>query len=174
MPAKAKAKKEYGLGRKGIGHAEMDLEVPSGALCRVKRPGPMGLIKLGLLDSLDSLTALVKTEHFDRVDNAARAKPTMDDIKEFAGNAESVKAGFDMVDKIVIGCVVAPEISPLPRHPETGEVLPESQWDPEKTYINSVELHDKLYILQFVVGGTPDLESFRKERNQFMGDLPNV
>lgn len=175
MPAAKKAKpgKSYSLGKKGsASDAEFDLVVPSGALCRVKRPGPMGLIKMGLLDSLDSLTSLVQTEHFDRAEGRAKLSDA-DAIRDFAANSEKVQAGFELIDKITCGVVIEPEISPIPLDAE-GHPLPREEWDPNLTYVDSVELHDKIYIMQFVVGGTPDLESFRAERAQFMGHVPNM
>lgn len=172
MPAKAKQEKRYGLGSKGSRDGGVDLTVPSGSLCRVIRPGPMGLIKLGLLDSLDSLTGLVQMEHFDRVDE----KPTRvqaDIIKEFAANTEAVKAGFALIDKVVVGCVLQPKIHPIPLD-DNGEPLPREEWDEELIYIDSVDLEDKTFIMQFVVGGTADLEQFRAERDQLMDNVPNV
>lgn len=173
MPAKTKQGKQYGLGAKGGGVGEVDLTVPSGSLCRVKRTGPQGLIKMGLLDSLDSLTGLVKTEHFDRVAGQQSAVVNTDAIKDFAKNAEAIQAGFALIDKVCVGVVVQPRIYATPLD-DNGDPLPSEQWDPEKIYVDSVELDDKLFILQFVVGGTADLETFRKERAELVADVPNL
>lgn len=164
MPGKPK--KQYSLGRTE-GH---DLDLPSGATCLVIRPGPTGLIKAGLLDSLDSLTSLVQIEHIDTKDPkkmAAAAKGMMQDPKR-------LQEGMDLIDKVVCFVVQQPAV----RMPPTEEEIKERAEkglpprDPKWFYIDDVDDEDKTFIFHYVMGGSKDLERFRQEREQLLGDIP--
>lgn len=167
MPAKSK--KGYTLGRKSDIH---ELTMPSGDTALVRRPGVQGLIKMGLLDSLDSLTSLVQTEHFDRVAETKKA------VKAMSENAEAIRSGLDLMDRVVIGCVIEPKIYPVPVYPpdheKAGQEVPDDEREQSAAYVDWVDLDDKSFILQFVVGGSSDLAAFRKERDELMDDVPNV
>lgn len=163
----AKAKKSYNLGKNEI---LFDLTVPSGALCQVKRPGPMGLIQAGILDRLDVLGSLVQTEHVDRVsgqkseeDEKAKQKRM---IQELMQDKEKLVAATDLIDKVICFVVTEPKINPLPE--------PGVERDPEKVYVDSVDFEDKEFIFQFVMGGTADLATFREERQKIVGDVESL
>src|SRR5438105_2768401 len=49
---------DYDMGFTAPGGEETDLRLPSGRLCRVKVIGPENLLSSGLLDQIDSLTAI--------------------------------------------------------------------------------------------------------------------
>lgn len=180
MPASQKPRKKLG--------ARPDLypiECPSGAECLVRRPGVQGLIKMGLLDSFDALTGLVKIEHFDRVDGRVPAE-VVDAIKEFAANAERVDAALDMIDKLVIGVVVRPKLQPVPYEMEedgttrkldaNGKPIPvaDDDRDQDAAYIDWIDIDDKTFIMQYAIGGSSDLNAFRVERAELMGHVSNV
>lgn len=159
------AKKSYTLGRKEV---FFDLEVPSGALCQVRRPGPMGLIEAGLLDNIDILGSLIQTEHVDRVNGRAPASEEDDRTKQLRQAQElmrdpaKLKAATSMIDKVLCHVVVQPEIH-LPVPPE--------ERDPDKVYSDSVEWEDKMFIFDFVLGGAADIATFRQKQQEIMGDL---
>lgn len=153
MPAKAK---KYTL---GTAEQLFDLTCPSGQTCQVRRPGPQGLIEAGLLDSLDTLTGIIKTEHLDRVDG----KVTAADIKDFVARPDAIRDGLQLMNKVVIYCVVQPELHPTP---EPGEPRV-----PGVAYVDQVDLEDQAFIMQYVMGGTKSLETFRTERAELLGDV---
>lgn len=174
MPAKAK---KYTL---GTAEQLFDLECPSGQTCQVRRPGPQGLIDAGLLDSLDTLTGLIKTEHLDRVDG----KINVADVKAFVANTSSVRDGLQLMNRVVIYCVVQPELHPAPvprdkctRCGGTGVVqgtvaaCPDCTRIPGLAYVDQVDLEDQAFIMQYVMGGTKSLETFRTERAELLGDV---
>lgn len=151
-------RKQYKLGRADAGQ---DLRLPSGNVCLVKRPGPEGLIKAGLLDSLDTLTALVQTEHIDSNDPKAMARA----VQTMAADKGKLIDAITLMDKVVCHVVLQP---PVAMPPGDGER------DPEALYVDEVDEEDKAFIFNFVVGGTRDIETFRKERAELMGGIPAV
>jgi hypothetical protein len=76
---------------------------------------------------------------------------------------------FSLIDKVVLHMVIQPALKP-DRTPE-GEIIPWSERDQTAVYLDSIDLHDKMFIFQFAVGGDPSLEQFRK---QFNIDVANV
>lgn len=161
MPPRSK---KYGAG--WATEPLMDLEVPSGSLCQVRRPGITGLIKAGLLDSLDTLTSLVKTEHVDRVERGAATTPSQDDLVNLLKDKEKLLSALELMDKVVCYVVVQPTIV----MPPAGDV----ERDPASIYADSIPIDDKVFIFQFVVGGVSDLEQFRKEFGAAVAGLEDV
>lgn len=161
----------------------VDLEVPSGQLCQVRRPGITGLVKAGVLDSIDSLSAIVQTDHIDRVEKGADPHVSREQVKALARNKDGLLKALDLCDKITLFCVTQPQLSPIPlvTDPVTNEPVigddgrplevPLEGRNPALIYVDQVDLMDKMFILQFVVGGVTDLEQFREELGGLMGDL---
>jgi len=165
-PAKAASKSGYGL---GLANKPMELELPSGNTCLAIRPGAQGLIKLGLLDSLDQLTGIVQREHIDSKDPKKQLQAA---VNTMAANPKELVEGLEMVDKAIAHIVQQPRVY-LDEYEDDGEggkvALPR---DPERVYADEVDLEDKMFIFQWAVGGTADLASFRKESADLMGNIP--
>jgi hypothetical protein len=153
MPGQPK----YGLGRAS---STTDLLLPSGNTCLVTRPGVQGLIKMGVLDSLDSLTSIVQKDHLDTND----PKKMQAAVSEFAKRPADLLEGMRIIDKTVCAVIVNPHV----------EMPPESDQDRDGQviYADDVDEDDKMFIFQFVVGGTRDIESFRAQRAELLGGLP--
>jgi hypothetical protein len=128
MPPKGK---KYGLGHK----KSFELDLPSGETCLVRRTGIDGLISAGVLDSLDSLTGMVKELHLDRV---AGHKPKTGEPDEqetllaLIKDKERWNSLMDLVNAVCAYAVVEPAVS-LP--PEPGKPR-----DPEMLYTDQVDL----------------------------------
>lgn len=176
MPAQTKSKGKYTLGQGRGGEALTDLVCPSGETCQVRRPGVQGLIKVGVLDSFDELTAVVKLEHFDRVDGKVGAA----EVAELAKDPKKVQAGLELMQKVLVHCIVQPALAPLPPEPADcprreeaghGERCPACTRDPDTLYIDAVELEDQAFILQYCMGGVADLATFRAQRAELLGNL---
>ena len=171
MPA---AKNKYTLGQGRPGEALHDLECPTGETCQVRRPGVQGLIKVGVLDNFDELTAIVKLDHFDRVDGRVGAA----EIAAMAKDPKKIEAGLELMQKVLLYCIVQPKLAPLPVDRATcptchgaGDCEVPHERDPDLTYIDAVDLEDQAFILQYCLGGVRDLASFRAQRDQLLGDL---
>jgi hypothetical protein len=134
----------------------VDLTVPSGQTCLVRRPGVEGLIKTGVLKNVDSLTAIVNEKHIKRVEG----RETLD-VKSL--DEAALETIMDTIDKIIAFAVVQP---PVFRTPDdvTNRV-------PGTVYTDMIDTMDKMFIFNFVVGGTRDLESFRSEFFELLGSV---
>lgn len=195
-PKKSKDKyKATAWGAPGL----MDLELPSGQLCEVRRVGVTGLVTAGLLDSIDSLTGIVQTEHVDRIQKGERVKLTKDDVKTFTGDPKRLNEAMNLMDRVIEYVVTQPKVlRPVVRDErgkpiltakvdrESGEPvmekdgvtpvqeetsLAEEDWVPGQVYTPMVDLIDKTFIFQFVVGGVSDLNQFREEFGASLGGL---
>lgn len=163
------SKGKYGFGKVKTTH---ELELPSHEdpddpssphnVCLVKRPGVQGLMKAGVLDSFDSLTSLVQTEHIDRADGkaefkreqAARAGQDYDQTALLKDDPKKIIEALALIDRVVLFCVVEPKLTAAPESEEDR--------DPEVLYVDEIDLDDRMFILNYVMGGSKDLETFRK------------
>lgn len=184
---------QYGLGRKGgkSRSTTVDLTLPSFAededgnptdkhnVCKVRIMDPVAMLAAGLLDDFDELTKIsaLKMQEVD-----GRSVPTADSIQQLAGMTDTLNSGLILVDRLVEATVVEPKVvwpvhrdrdgKPV-RDKESGEwlMLGPDERDPEVLYCDDVDLEDRLYILQWAVGGTSDPEQFRKEYQGLLGSV---
>jgi len=158
-------KKQYGKkvwGRQAANEdGTIDLELPSGELIKVKRLGVEGLIKTGVLHNVDSLTALVDEKHLKRV----KGKKTDEiDPMSLMKDEKNLEQLFHTVDRVTSAVVVEPEVRMTP-----NDVTNRQAGD--HVYCDEIPLEDRLYILNFVVGGTRDIEQFRRETQSVVGSV---
>lgn len=139
----------------------VELGLPSGQLCLVRRIGVQKLIEEGVIDNFDTLTGLVQTKHVSKKaknSGPQRKREEMEAdiaVKKLMRSPEKLREITEIMDKVVMASVIAPELHPLP---EEGE-----ERIPGAAYIDWVMDEDKAYIVNFVFGGTRDLERFRGE-----------
>lgn len=170
MPAKKRSGKTLGQGKYG---SVTDLTLPSGETCSARRPGVQGLIAAGLLDNFDQLTALVQTEHIEKHSNrpvAAREQLT-DAERVQAGLAlikdqDKLHAGFMLIDKLVAFIVTEPRVwIDYQTKDEDDEAFQRRLELAEASGaigVRDIDLNDKVYLVNWAVGGSSDLESFRQ------------
>jgi hypothetical protein len=144
-------------GSGGIGQLT-ELTVPTGQLCLVRRPGTQGLLEAGILHNVDSLTALVNTKHVRRV----KGKEEIN-VESLMSDPENVQTLMHTIDRIVCYVVVKPDV-----HMTPNDI---TQRDPEKIYADMIDIEDKMFIMNFAVGGTRDLERFRGELADAVGSV---
>lgn len=144
-------------GSSAVGGAE-DLEVPSGQLCLVRRPGVEGLMREGILNDLDSLTGIVEEKHIKRVSG----KPQVN-VSSLMNDQENLDNMLHVVDRVICHVVLKPEIQMTPNDPtrRVNGVI----------YADMIDMIDKMFIFQYVVGGTRGIESFRDQFSETLGSL---
>lgn len=159
--------KKYALTSWGGEYAE-DLEVPSGQLCRVRRPGAQGLLEAGVLHSLDTLTAIVDQKHVKRV--KGRGPNSQENIEidadGLAKDPESLINVLHLVDRVVTYCVLEPKVEMTP-----DDVTNRKQG---VVYCDTIDLEDRMFIFNFAVGGTRSVERFRREGTVPVGSVEAV
>lgn len=155
-----------------------DLELPSGNVALVKRPGPAALMAQGVLP--DDLTPIVN----DALKTGK--KVSKEQTKDLMKDPKALSSLTDAIDRICAVVIVEPAVLYHRRQvlgedgePKMGtdgkeawEDIPEEDRD-EETYIytDEVDFDDKMMIFQFAVGGTRDFHRFREELAGSVGDL---
>lgn len=150
----------------------VDLEVPSGKTCKVRRKPMDSFLRRGLIPN--SLLPLVRK---------AIKGENMDDTKMEDLTEDQIIQTLELYDIIVVDCVVAPKVFPVPHYTakdaaegrcaeeQVGQEIPLDDRNQDFLYVDEVDQDDKTFIYQFVVGGTRDLESFRAEQSAAMERL---
>jgi hypothetical protein len=126
------------------------LDVPSGNTALVRAPGAEEFIQMGMVPN--SLLGIIQTA---AQKGEAPAERELQDIME---DPEKLKDMFKFVDAVTIYCCVDPVV-----HPTPGA---DDEYDKDLLYVNEVDLEDKMFILQYAMGGTRDLETFRKQQDE--------
>jgi hypothetical protein len=143
----------------------VELQLPSGQLCLVRRIPVGELVDAGLVDDFDKLTDFVQAKHVNK--KMRSGGPPVRDVdinKQMLAIMRDPEKLRDMIakaDLIVQMVVVKPEILDKPED--------EDDRDPAKAYIDWVGDDDKGFIVDFVFEGNADLERFRREKQQ-LGD----
>ena len=146
-----------------------DLTVPSGQLCLVKRPGVEGLLREGVLRDIDSFTALVNAEHVQRVKGKGKkagakgARAQEQEISQLLSDPDKVVGVMRTIEKVICHVVVKPAVQPTPNDPTRRK--------PGVVYADMIDLPDKMFIFNFVVGGSRDIERFLDESDRALGDV---
>lgn len=138
------------------GRRAVRLPLPSGNVCEAINKGLQVFVEQGQIPN--ALMPIVTEALSDG------KKMDKSDIDKMSRDPELLRASLEMANTIVLGCVVAPAIHPIP---ET-----EADRDPELLYVDELDLTDKMFVLNWVVGGTRDVERFREEQAALVGDLP--
>lgn len=162
-----------------------DLELPSGNVAKVKNVQITELLEKGVLpDSLEQLIAK-KISAADGTKTEIKAPDAAETEKALANPKELAKLML-AVDRITAMAVVEPQVllgkvnvndgltdakgEPLT---EKWEDIPDEDRDEDALYADEVDLEDKMFIFQYTVGGTKDVESFREQFGAGLGDMGN-
>lgn len=153
-----------------------DVELPSGNVCYMKRPGLPELLARGLMP--DSLTGAAQRA-IDAGKTGKKKKTQDEALRDFEAEALSDPRKrvelFDTFDRIAAFCVLKPELRFYkyedPEDGPVGEIIPAEDRDEDVLYTDDVDFEDKVFIFYFVAGGTRDLEQFRREWTQSVDDV---
>lgn len=143
------------------GNAPHDLTVPSGQVCLVRRPGLDALIAEGILGDLDSLTQMVNSKHIQRVQGKDQIN-----TDSMLKDAKSIENVIHLVNKVVCSVVIQPPVVMPPNDVTLRQA--------GVVYADSVDINDKMFIFQYAVGGTADLERFRQQSEDAMGGVEDL
>lgn len=173
---------QYTLGSGGSQESLFDLTLPSGKTCQARRPGPQGLIAAGLLDSFDELTALVKTEHLDTKTAGGiaalehvTAADTAAATKAFMADPSKLAAAFTMIDRLTAYIVTQPPVWVDYRLKDESDddwnVRQEAAAKIGAIAVRVIDLDDKMFLLNWAMGGSADLTSFRQGSETALANL---
>lgn len=136
------------------------IELPSGNIALLRRPGIDHYLRTGAIPN--SLKNTIRSA----MGKNPQAK--MDDLLE---DEDSMMELFGLMDRIMIEVVVDPKVRPVPLDDSGRPILLDDR-DPDFIYTDEVDLEDKTFIFQYAMGGTKDLERFRREQSAGVGTLP--
>ena len=151
-------------------------ELPSGLTVKLRNPGGL----MAFMDSKNipnSLLAIIQ-----RSLGQGKA-PEPEELMQKDGeiDPEMLDGMKQMMDSVALRCIVKPHIEPALTQEDLDDhnrQYPDDQIDDlddlrddELLYIDEIPFDDKMYIFQWVSGGTRDLEEFRKGHEQGVADV---
>lgn len=135
------------------------LVVPSGNTCMVRPLGMDVLVKSGMIPN--SLMGFI-TQALSK----GKAPSQQDDFSIANLGGEQLEEILNLFDAVCVQVVLDPPVYPTP---EEGMARHE-----DRLYVDEVEFGDKVFIFQFAVGGTRDLEKFRQESESYLASVQDV
>jgi hypothetical protein len=167
-----------------------DVELPSGLWCKAKRIGMEALVSAGKIPN--SLLPIVMEalqggdEGRKRAEEKLRKQMSQEHLAEMMG----------MYDDITMFVVVQPKLRPVPKQcgcgaQKSGDTIThviegknkdhEHAWQPVSdedrehgegiAYVDWVDFADKVFLMNFAVGGTRDLATFRTQQSELLDSL---
>lgn len=144
-----------------------ELDLPSGNVALVKRPGMEAFLTEGLIP--DSLMPLV-----NQAISTGKGLPP-EKLNEMAKDPNFVTEMMDSMDRVLTKVVVEPKVLWHKRlDGETLVIIPEEERDEDYVYSDDVDFEDKSFIFNYAVGGTRDLERFREEAGASLDAVQDV
>lgn len=140
--------------KKGAGRGQRKLKLPSGNVCLARNPGLMYFVENGMLPN--GLLKLI-------TDAMNEGKPPS--AREVKGLIEDGRLGdmLALARTVTVHSVISPKIHPVPED--------EADRDEDLLYADEIDEGDMMFVFNWVVGGTHDLERFRDEQAAVMADL---
>lgn len=141
-----------------------DLDLPSGNVALVKRPGMEAFLTEGIIP--DSLMGIIN-------DAIAKGRGmSREKMAEVSKDPKMVNDMMDAMDRVLTKVVLEPKV--LCHKDSDGNVIPEEERDDDYVYTDDVDFEDKAFIFNYAVGGTRDLERFRSETSASVDAVQNV
>lgn len=140
-----------------------ELELPSGNVCLARRPGVQAFISNGLIPNslMEILVPLLDDSRKPQTDKLQDLDAKVEALQDsLFKDPQKIEDLVDTADRVAIYCVVEPVILPVPQDDEGNEAP--ALKDPEKLYVDEVDLEDKMFIFQWATGGLSDLKPFRE------------
>jgi hypothetical protein len=140
------------------GSTEYDFVCPSGAQCRMRKVGPEKLLESGILDKLTGLPGIA-AEVVDKAEGLPPKPPSQSGVP----GKEEVRAVIQVMEVLIPLVVVEPQVYPVPVADEHGTTEARVVG---RIYTDSIELVDRIAILERAVQGVKALEPFRAGSGQ--------
>lgn len=131
------------------------ITLPSGQNVRMRRTSLQAFMTTGIIPN-----------KLMEVAQKAISKGKDPEMSELAGIITDEGQLTDMIrmmDDAVVHVMIEPKVLPLP---EEGE-----ERDPDQLYIDEIDDEDKMFIFNWAVGGTADVEQFRGEATSSLASL---
>lgn len=144
------------------------IELPSGLIVKAKNPGGLrAFINTGLIPN--SLMGIIQKG----LDKGSGKNVSAEIMKDGKIDSDMLRDMMQMMDGVACKVIVEPRIYPTLteddldawnlNNPENQLDSVESLRDDEKLYADELPDDDKMFLFQWVSGGTRDLETFRQQ-----------
>lgn len=142
-------KKSSGANERG----PVKLKLPSGNVCVARNPGMEAFLEQGMIPNglMPIIMDAIKT---GKGMNA-------DAVEDIVADQEMLSSVVELANAVVVHCVVEPPVHAVPED--------EADRDEDLLYADEIVLGDRMFLMQWVVGGTSDLERFREEQAVALG-----
>lgn len=130
---------------------EFDLELPSGQMCRIMRLERDDLLRMNLMEHLDTFTPMLMEGSLSDEERQAQMEAT---VKE---NPAALQKMLGAVDKVVLACTVAPRITEDEKLVNYGG--PEDWANPKfvaTVHINDTDTFERMFIFGAAFGRSMD------------------
>lgn len=168
------------VSKEGRGDAEI-ISLPSGNKALVRRSGPEAFLEQGLIP--DRLTPIVeKAIHEKKGLKPKQQEDIMKDPEALGSLVEMLDRTlcYAVVDPIVVmppTCIVCNALDTISsiQHKDESRSdyhrFDEDERKPGVLYADRVDFDDKMFVMNFCLGGTRDLEQFRRETGASLAGL---
>lgn len=152
------------------------LTTPTGSECEAERKGLRGLVEAGVLGESDTLTSLVDSKHIRRVRGGKGPDGDEIDIQSLMSDPDSLGKVLMIVDRAIPVIVLNPKVvMHFTDQPDGTTVrIPENERDESSVYTDQIALEDKMFLFNWAVGGSPDLERFHVESGGSVATVADV
>lgn len=167
-----------------------EITLPSGNVALIKRPGMEQLFSAGVLPDELTKIALEKVGEAQGGPQDHKKKKAVQNLdtemlQKFMEGESAITDIFMSFDRITEMCVVEPPVLWHMRRKVTEdghqvtddkdkivyEPIPYSERDENVLYTDDVDMEDKTFIFNYVVGGTRDIASFREQYGDALADV---
>lgn len=136
--------------------------VPSGNTALVRTPGMQAFLQNGIVPN--GLMPFIQ----DAMESGTAPGEEDAAVQDWMKDPTKIQEIMDMADAVTVYCCIEPKVEEVPTELVDGErkVIPigDERRDEDILYVDEVDLNDKMFIFNFVVGGsTAALEKFRTE-----------
>lgn len=138
-----------------LGRQPVKLLLPSGNVCLAINKGMQFFIERG--DIPNSLMPIIQEAIADGTGGSPKK------AQQIAATPEMLADSMRMMNLCVVECVVDPQIH-MP--PAEGE-----ERFSHLLYADELDMEDKIFFFQWVVGGTSDIEQFRAQQTSAVADV---
>lgn len=155
-----------------------DLPLPSGNVCRARNISPQAFLSSGIIPN--PLMAIIR-----KAINEAQGLPPKE-LEKMMGDDKMLVAALQLFDRMLVYVIIEPVVKMPPPCRQCGGYANtnehsmdnpdahrynEGDRDPNVLYADVVDMEDKVFIAQWCLGGTSDLELFRQQSADGVADL---
>ncbi|QXO13679.1 tail assembly chaperone [Gordonia phage DumpTruck] len=131
-----------------------DIELPSGQVCQARKLEMEDIIRLGLINDLDTFTTLYGDE------DEIKQTSDIDFIKKIS-EGDGFGRLLNTLNLVTIECVVQPQVWPVPDQKKERKS--------NRVYIDAIKFEDKMFIFSKVFTGMSAMADFREEPGDDLG-----